>query len=377
MDYPNTYCCEKAEACGVSTHSSLQSQSHPHKSTSQQTSVPLDSKFNRLGTENKVHANLSALNNKKSGHINSTANNISGGYTAPTMDADKQYSNTVPESNATNQANRKAELAMMLHNFIENLAEQLPGISKATSNVGASDASVNQQQSAKENKIRPTTELLEELQRALTVAPPPSARGLFAQRPLVAENQSPAHPQSKPTHSGLKYGHVAVRIDRGRYYPKSLTNASENVNSDSATAETEESLSPFCTFKAIPHNSATTRSDPFHVPPVKTYSTRPIVQCHVPEWCEQFDVSLADEQLTIFSWSRSGCLSAPVTYLGRTTIDLQAIPLVGDWCKVDDDNGQTVGHIQVIHHLSYLYPCPAHVSEQKHINEFCEMFCSR
>lgn len=351
----NAYCGENAEAYNVSSNSSPGAQSQPHNSIYQQTSDQVDPIIHRIDMDN-THTNSSILIAKKHGHIQikaetvpATANNTPEGFINGKMDADKRKcSNNVPVSNnGSNQVNRKTELAIMLHNFIENLAEQLPGISKASSFIGASDVNVNLQQSSEESKVRPTTELLEELQQALAVPPASLAKNLFSQRELAADCQLPELAQSKATLSRPKYGHVTIRINRGRYYLKLCTTESTIAQTHLNTASTEEVLSTFCTFKAIPLHPAD-RIDSS----IKTYSTKPTNQCHAPEWHEQFDVSLDSDELTIYSWHRNRNLCAPATYLGRTAIDLQTIsrgsPSVDDWHKVEDDNGQSVGFIEVI-----------------------------
>lgn len=77
---------------------------------------------------------------------------------------------------------RQANLASMLSNFIENLALKLPernaAIQKSNSTVTESDVGEKTENSnlnvASNNKsLRPTSELLDELQRALSIAPAP------------------------------------------------------------------------------------------------------------------------------------------------------------------------------------------------------------
>lgn len=190
----------------------------------------------------------------------------------------------IASQNETNPNSREVNLAVMLNNFIENLAVRLPGCQSATPDKSSEEKNTNRQPIAREKQVRPTSELLAQLQHALTMAPSPSTKSLFTQPiPLPAESKMLAQPISNE--SDKKLISLNVQIERANFFSK--CGGGENQE-NSTTNENGDAPSTYCTFEAIAYPNPSN---------FRTYKTKTIWKNYEPEWNEQFTVFLTEKYL--------------------------------------------------------------------------------
>lgn len=190
----------------------------------------------------------------------------------------------VASQNEKSPNNRDVNVAVMLNNFIENLAVHLPGSQSDTSNSSA-DRTTNKQPIAREKQIRPTSELLVQLQQALTMAPSPSTNRLFTQpTSLPAQNEIATQPRSNQ--SDKKFIRMNVRIERANFFSKLASNQNHE---NSTSNENSYAPSTYCTFEATALLDCPSN--------YRTYKTKTISKSYDPEWNEPFTVFLAADYL--------------------------------------------------------------------------------
>lgn len=218
---------------------------------------------------------------------------------AATLDADAN-DKTVSMNN-----NRSKELSSMLNNFIENLATRLPDCNRNSERSGtlsqASELSTDAQQRPP-GAIRATSDLLDELQRALTVSPA-AFFGANPSRPPAhpATIQSSLHPIREPVkvphflvlieiENALHLSMILVRMNKKR--GKRGRDPAPHANAPRGGIVKEIEPSTYVTFEAFGPPTSVVNSNEGPV-----YTTNVADSSCSPQWNKRFEVYLPTDLL--------------------------------------------------------------------------------
>lgn len=208
---------------------------------------------------------------------------------------------------------RHTNLAAMFNNFIDNLASRLPERHLVANETAATnDATTQTQTNSKCNSnssvavnqtakyMRPTSDLLDELQKALAIAPTPAQRISI---PHAAVPQNQPTPESNivdvpkstmfPVHieieSALHLPSISVHVNKksGKRNRNSVNSAKKTVNAS------EIQPSTYATFEASA-SAATSNS--------MSYATNIVENSCGPQWNKHFEVYLPVEFLLNVSY---------------------------------------------------------------------------
>lgn len=203
---------------------------------------------------------------------------------------------------------RQNNLASMFSSFIDNLASRLPERNLTAPETPTNDATTQTNNGNTNNGImannntgkymRPTSELLDELQKALAIAPTPAQKSAIPHTPLPARDPvASAEPKNDSSstegtmfrvyleiESALHLPSVAVHVNKkGGKRNRNATNAAKKSGS---TSDSEPST--YSTFEAAATN----------VPDNLTaYTTNIVENSCSPQWNKHFEVYLPVEYL--------------------------------------------------------------------------------
>lgn len=196
----------------------------------------------------------------------------------------QQNAKTIENSFPSGQAN----LTMMLNNFIENLAIRLP--ERSSTNIISKTCSSNINNG---KYLRPTSELLEELQSALTVKPSKSTKSFISQFPFSSQNQF-IETQSPPeTTPKQKLFHITIEIERALYLSLIAIQSSMKTEDINAIPSQNDNPSTYCAFEAIPISN----NDIDQTQKFSAFTTNLAENSSSPQWNESFDVFFPDDYL--------------------------------------------------------------------------------
>lgn len=206
----------------------------------------------------------------------------------------------------------------MLSNFIDTLAARLPERNLlATENTIKKDASTQANKNVDDNIVsdknasgkymRPTSELLDELQKALSIAPTPDQRSVIQQAVLPTNDQITQTVDNK-TASDTKNDtmfRVHIEIESALHLPSMSIHANKrsgkrNKNNDSGKMCDTMEIQPstFATFNAAPSSNGN----------IMNYVTNIAENNCSPHWNKQFEVFLPVEYLLNVSFNETQIL---------------------------------------------------------------------
>ncbi|XP_055626706.1 uncharacterized protein LOC129768821 [Toxorhynchites rutilus septentrionalis] len=298
--------------------------------------------------------------------------------------------------NTTNSGKQQSEVANMLSAFIENLAQRLP-ISSERSTAPCLDQNVAERiissphSQANRPQVRKTSELLENLQKALGQLPiatngspalltAPSAQsapesGSLESTPMGDEFKAPT------LSSEEKLFKVSIEIEQAVHLPKlnvskKYGKRNKNRNAGSSTVPStggasnqrfEVEPSAYVTFEGYNLQPGTPNTVKSHEGIV--YTTAVVQNCANPSWRKTFEVSLPvdlmtnDEKRFILKiWRKAvnnsdvakcRMLPAPMedAVVGFTAVDLSVflngMPCILGWYNIMDFSGRCNGQIKV------------------------------
>lgn len=188
-----------------------------------------------------------------------------------------------------------SNLASIFSNFIDNLASRLPERHTATSDTATTDPQINSicnnSVAVKQNNkhLRPTSELLDELQKALAIAPSPAQRIAIPHTAIPRSQPTPElsidtntpKPIMFPIHieieSALHLPSISIHVNK-----KSGKRNRNTVNSAKKTGNsTEIQPSTYATFEASASLNATN---------LMSYTTNIVENSCSPQWNKHFEV---------------------------------------------------------------------------------------
>lgn len=200
---------------------------------------------------------------------------------------------------------RSSNLASMLSNFIDTLAARLPDrnltvTETPTKKDAATQANKNGDNNVVSDKnasgkyMRPTSELLDELQKALSIAPTPAQRNAIQQAVLPPIEQIAQHVDNKITSEPKNQTmfRVHIEIESALHLPSMSIHVNKrsgkrNKNNDSGKMSEATEPSTFATFSAVPSSNGSMMS----------YVTNIVENNCSPQWNKQFEVFLPVEFL--------------------------------------------------------------------------------
>lgn len=225
----------------------------------------------------------------------------------PSTCESNQESNTKPAIPQFND--RNSNFAAMFSNFIDTLASRLPD-RNATETAPSIDATTQTSNSANYSLtkngsskfIRPTSELLDELQRALAVVSPPIPKNFVPHAPISAAEQPIDEQNLQPEPKKVAMFRVDLEIESALHLPsmaihvnkksgkrnRNPINKQNGGSSGSSGGSTEIQPSAYATFEAAA--SATQLS-------LLSYATNIVEHSCSPLWNKHFDVFLPVEFL--------------------------------------------------------------------------------
>lgn len=226
--------------------------------------------------------------------LNSSTNSAIPALPKKNFASENFNKNNIKSAQTNISSERQANLAAMLSNFIDNLATRLPDRTKpsvpAMNNRNATQtANTTSNRSNSSGKyLRPTSELLDELQRALAIAPTPAQESII---PRI----SSVHQQSEETkpieNTKQPYFNVTIDIESAanlqsiavRSKKKSGKRGKNNVSNSLGSNTNEIEPSTYVTFEASATSVNATNT---------VYATNIIENSCNPEWNKHFDVFL-------------------------------------------------------------------------------------
>ncbi|XP_055536076.1 uncharacterized protein LOC129724860 [Wyeomyia smithii] len=286
--------------------------------------------------------------------------------------------------NTTNTGKQQSEVANMLSAFIENLAQRLPISSERSTapcydqNFAEKRVPASPHSQANNPQLRQTSDLLENLQRALaqTAAAGLEAGLLTTSTAGVEAVPEPAEAKVLPV--GDKLFKVCVEIEQAVNLPKlnvSKKYSKRNKNRASGPGSTqpggvqrtEVEPSAYVTFEGYNLQPGTPNTVKSHEGIV--YTTAVIESCSNPSWQKKFEVVLPvdlminDEKRFILKvWRKAAnnsdlakcrLLPAPMedAVIGFTAVDLSVflngMPCILGWYNIMDFSGRCNGQIKV------------------------------
>ncbi|XP_031632072.1 uncharacterized protein LOC116346267 [Contarinia nasturtii] len=288
---------------------------------------------------------------------------------------------------------RSSNFAAMFSNFIDTLASRLPD-RNATETASATNDATTQTHNGTNNNIaenstgkymRPTSELLDELQRALSIAPTPAQMNVIPTMPAneqktIEQTQQNVQPESKretmfrihfEIESALHLPSIAINVNK--------KSGKRNRNSMNSTKKNFTSIDiqpcSYVTFEASASATQTT---------LTSYATGIVEHSCSPQWNKHFEVFLPidfllnDEKRFVIRVWRKISDNTPKTRLipnssndvtiGFASVDLSVLmaglPTISGWFNIIDHagciNGQIKIHIKPKDDLSIHQKRPSH-----------------
>lgn len=298
--------------------------------------------------------------------------------------------------NSTNTGKQQSEVANMLSAFIENLAQRLP-ISSERSTAPCYDQNFadNRQATpppqpppssllasphsqANHPQMRKTSDLLENLQRALAQRPPenvssdlltaPSATAPEEETQSPPKHQHPSGPEEKLFKVSIEIEEAVnlPKVNAGKKYGKRNKNRSQGSNQ-----RVEVEPSAYVTFEG--YNLQPGMADTVKSHEGIVYTTAIVEGCSNPNWKKKFDVRLPVDLMTndekrfilkvwrkalVNNSSQSGAAKRSVVpapmedaVVGFTAVDLSVfltgMPSILGWYNIMDFSGRCNGQIKV------------------------------
>lgn len=201
-------------------------------------------------------------------------------------------------------SDRHSNLASMFSSFIDNLASKLPDRNLATTETVTNDATTQTNNGAMTNTsnttgkyMRPTSELLDELQRALSIAPTSAQKNAFPHVTIPThDHASTVEPPTMDSVLIKKSNtfRVHIEIESALHLPSIAVHVSKkggkrnrNANTN-ATKKNGTEPSTYATFEATATNV---------LDALTSYTTNIVENSCSPQWNKHFEVYLPAECL--------------------------------------------------------------------------------
>ncbi|XP_055320202.1 C2 domain-containing protein 3 isoform X2 [Sitodiplosis mosellana] len=279
------------------------------------------------------------------------------------------------KSSMSQSNDRNSNFAAIFSNFIDTLASRLPERNVTASETAPTNDATTQTNNSANNSLakndsgkymRPTSELLDELQRALAMAPTPAQKSAIQH--MVMPNQAPQIEQSVPSEpKKATMFRVHIEIESALHLPSMAVHVNKKsgkrnrnaINTAKKTSSsTEIQPSAYATFEAAA--SAAT-------PNLMAYATNIVENSCSPQWNKQFEVYLPveflqnDEKRFVIRVWRKISDNTPKTRLipnssndvtiGFATVDLSVLlaglPTISGWFNIIDHSGCINGQIKI------------------------------
>lgn len=204
---------------------------------------------------------------------------------------------------------RSSNLASMLSNFIDTLAARLPDRNLSATEIATTTNDATTQTTKNVNNsvaidksappekyMRPTSELLDELQKALSVAPTPAQRSAIPHATAVPTSDQTTKSEQKPTTDAKKETmfRVHFEIERALHLPSIST----HVSKKSGKRNKHSDLGRKCdTMEIQPSTYSSFEAAASPADSMMHYVTNVIENSCSPQWNKQFEIFLPVEFL--------------------------------------------------------------------------------
>lgn len=210
---------------------------------------------------------------------------------------DSSIKPSIPQIN-----DRNSNFAAMFSNFIDTLASRLPDRNAAETASATNDATTQTHNGANNSPatnssgkyMRPTSELLDELQKALAVAPTPAQKSAIPTMTAHEEEKIVEKPQQSIQSQQTMF-RIHIEIESALHLPSMLVNVNKksgkrNRNSVNSAKNKTIDIQPcsYVTFEASASATQTT---------LTSYATSIVEHSCSPQWNKHFEVFLPVEFL--------------------------------------------------------------------------------
>lgn len=196
---------------------------------------------------------------------------------------------------------RQSNLASMFSSFIDNLASRLPERNQVATETPTNDATTQTNNSSNDSNMtnnntgkymRPTSELLDELQKALSIAPTTAQKSAIPHSPLATRDQASETNDSNSTEGRMFRVHI--EIESALHLPSIAVPVNKKSGKRNRNAvkksvnPSENEPSTYATFEAAANNAP---GD------LTAYTTNIVEYSCSPQWNKHFEVYLPIDYL--------------------------------------------------------------------------------